>query len=260
MSVGTSILSNYFRIHDLGNPRFGDNEFWEEKEDDRDFLESLYADVESNPYGMSAELNSFLRKVEGLNPEDVCVYLIGTDTPSGKIALKTIERYLDNKGYCRLGTHRTVHGYFKSREVDEDPVEAFKEGMADLMDRLLNLVMDHSDKYKIFFNPTAGFKAHVIVLSIAAALTGKPFYYIHEEFKDVIDFPPLFYIPKEEEKEFLRLLEIKKVLGPQGIEPYVDVIRKLERYNILDVESEDGKVIRVKLSGLGKFLIKEVLK
>ena len=259
MSVGVSMLSNYFRKNNLGNPRFGDVEFWKEKESDKEFFEDLYRMVKENPKEMSAELNSFLRMVEGKSPEDIVVYLVGTDTPSGRISLRVLERFFDEHGYGKLGSHKTVHGYFEEREFPEDRVEAFKRGLAELMNRLLELVLEHSADYEIYFNPTGGFKAHVIVLSNAATLTSSRIYYIHEEFKDLIVFPPLFYLPDEEEREFLRALQEKEILSGDEIgDNYRDIIDRLESYNVIVVERKDGRVIRVKLSGLGKFLTKNM--
>ena len=50
------------------------------------------------------------------------------------------------------------------------------------------------------------------MLGLALALTGFPFYYIHEEFKDVIEFYPLFLKLNQKEKELIEYLHrVKRI-------------------------------------------------
>ncbi len=241
ISVGTSILTNYFRMNNLGYPNFGDEEFWRQKENDSDFLANLFHTIVEKPREMSAELNSFLGKTGNVPPENVFIYLVGTNTPAGRITLRILEEYLVWRKYRVLGSYKSVHGNL--------------EDMSKLMDTLLKIVMENRDDYdEILFNPTGGVKAHVMLLSIASALTACPIYYIHEESKDIVEYPPLFYIPKEDELEFL-----KAIHGGHDVSRYFHVLERLERYNLVHVEREGNEVVHVELTWLGRMVMKEVL-
>ncbi len=73
------------------------------------------------------------------------------------------------------------------------------------------------DGYIVYFNPTGGFKAHVIATALAGFLVGAQVYYMHEEFKDLVYIPRLFYLPKgKRNRNFKPTVFIKKFFsGPE---------------------------------------------
>ena len=122
----------------------------------------------------------------------------------------------------------------------------------------------HQEGFKIYFNPTGGFKAHVIMLGLASALTGFPFYYIHEEFKDVIEFYPLFLKLNQKEKELIeylhRVKRISKNDAPQLFEKYRELIEQLANLGIFEIRTDETSLFEVKITPLGETIYEIALK
>ncbi len=261
VTVGISIIINARNMGIAGIDMGGDDSFFEDKIDDPAFLEELISWVEEEPKRASAELNSFLRKVEGIDPEDVAVYLVSTRTSRGEICRVVLENVLKSLGY-EIFVGEEVSGYFWEAERYDERFarEEFKRDISSLLDRLIYVALRKKEEgYRVFFNPTGGLKAHVIACAIAGFLTGCEIYYMHEEFKDVITLPILFYLPKGRELELLRELSRKVVVSKSAfhdiVKRYKKEIERLKIYGLLEVNQEDHLV---KLTSRGSFIAKEL--
>lgn len=259
ISVGNSLLTNFKnKREDLKNIPFSDEEKWKKYLDDSYFLNELYNFLFENPRQNSAELNSLLSFVKGKNKENIHIYLIGTNTGSNNICKYAIERYLKENGFT-LYTPKEVSGYFwESSKYDEKIAkEEFTKDIASLLDKILYLVRKKQEEgFDVFINPTGGFKPHVVVSALAGFLTGCRVYYIHEEFKEIIEFPRLFYIPKGKEIQILEILSDKKPRSGKEFyelqERFENEIERLKVYGLVDTERDEyEKEYRVKITQRG---------
>jgi putative CRISPR-associated protein (TIGR02619 family) len=268
INVGASIITNYQRClpdsDETKRRRLSDNTFWQEKLDDRRFLESIYTFVKGSPKDSSAELNSFLRKVEG-STNQIEVYFVGTKTPINEICVRTLERFMRERGYT-VYTPKEVHGYFMETYCGEDRVQNFIKGIADMLDHLIKIAETKKrEGYRVYFNPTGGFKAHVISMALAGFMTGCEVYYLHEEFQDLITFPPLFYIPKGKEKELLEILiktPPKYVAGKeleQLLTQFSEEMDRLTLYGLTKYEVDEYEnPFRFRITDKGKLIFREL--
>lgn len=230
---------------------------WKRFLDDPQFLERVYEFLAENPKAHSAELNCFFRYCEerSINPQDCEVYLAGTKTPSNEIARQTITRYLTKNRITNVLTSLELPGYFG----EEFAIRAheFTRGLSEMLDRFIYIARKKKmEGYRVVFSPTGGFKPHVIVCGLAGFLTGSEVYYIHEEFKETIVFPPLFYLPRRREIDVLRELSDKIPRSGKDWEEfqnkYSEEVERLEYYGLVDVEEDRfGKRYRIKITNMG---------
>jgi putative CRISPR-associated protein (TIGR02619 family) len=268
INVGTSIVTNYQRSLSEGDEtkkkQLSDNMFWETKLSDGEFLQTIYSFVKEKPKERSAELNSFLRKVEN-SKNKIEVYFVETKTPISKICVKTLERFMKENGHT-IYMPKEVSGYFREVSYGENRVKNFIEGISDILDHLIKIAVKKKEEgYKVYFNPTGGFKAHVVSMALAGFMTGCEVYYIHEEFQDLITFPPLFYIPKGKEKELLKLLMEKSeryVTGKefeQLLNEFSEEMDRLVFYGLAEFEyDEDNNPFRFRITSKGKLIFKQL--
>jgi len=218
VSVGNSLIRHYVeQMEAPARPGMRDEAFWARLLENPAELSRVFDFLTDDPPRRSAEVRSleFYLRAHGLSPSDLVLYLVGTRTASNEVVRTALTRYFQTQGY-EIYTPQDVPGYFGSRPSanDESPVEAFRQGMVDLLRHLVDVVSRVRPQYQfVVFNPTGGFKAHVIVVALAAFITGCPVYYIHEEFQDLIEFPPLFYLPTVDELNFLKRHD------PNGFDP-----------------------------------------
>ncbi|CUS82496.1 CRISPR-associated protein, APE2256 family [Candidatus Kryptonium thompsonii] len=259
INVGNSLLSNFQRNNpEISKIQQSDNDFWKKAIDDVNFMEEIFRFLESNPKERSAEMNTFLRVVEGKNPKEIEVYLSGTNTYSNEICVRTIQRYLRDKNFI-VYDNPEFPGYFlEVNNYDEKYAkDEFVRGIAEMVDRFIYLALKKKEEgYEVFMNPTGGFKAHVIACALAGFLTGCKVYYMNEEFRNVIFMPELFYLPKGRE---VKLLEILSDRRPRSgaeyksiADKFVNELERLRVYGLVDVETDDdGKPFRVKITARG---------
>jgi|Deesub1362A_J573_1020465.scaffolds.fasta_scaffold00583_23 putative CRISPR-associated protein (TIGR02619 family) len=259
INVGNSILSNFKNKNEkIKNIDFCEEEKWKEFLKNPDFLEEVYAFLLENPSKNSAEINSFLKMVKNKNPGEIDVYLFGTKTASNEICRITIERYLKENGF-NLYTPKQISGYFwEEKEFDPKYAkEQFTKDIGVILDRILYLARKKREKnVEVYINPTGGFKPHVIASALAGFLTGCKVYYIHEEFKEVILLPKLFYLPKGKEIELLKILSDRKPRSGYEFEKlnekFEKEIERLYLYGLIEKEKDEtGKEFRVKITDRG---------
>lgn len=268
INVGASIVTNYQRSlpesDEIKHAKLSDNKFWKSILDDHRKLNEIYDFVKKEPKKNSAELNSFLRKIEGFK-NLIEVYFTGTKTPVNEICVTTIERYLKDLGFT-VYTTKEFPGYFLETYIGEDRVSSFIKGISEMVDHLIKIARKKKEEgYKVFFNPTGGFKAHVIAMALAGFMTYCEVYYLHEEFSDLITFPPLFYIPEKREKELLEILSDEKPRSGKDcddlINKYPEEFDRLLNYGLIFAEKDDtGKIFRIKIFERGKLFLRELNK
>ena len=265
ISTGNSLLSNAQKNNIVdSNKAMSDEDYWKSLLDNPEEIEKLYQFLKENPKGYSAELNTFLRVVEGKNAE-VEVYLFGTQTFSNELVRRLIEKFLKEMEYT-IYTPYEVSGYFweRSKFDEEYAKDEFQKGISELLDRLIYLATKKKEEgYKVYFNPTGGLKAHVMACALAGFLTNSEVYYMNEEFHEVVFLPPLLYLPKGKELELLESLSDKVPRAGSDCErlkeSYQEEMERLEIYGLIEIERDDtGRQYRVKITNKGILLFKEI--
>lgn len=265
INVGVSILSNFqgsnFAPTEIRSAKFSDNKIWNNFIKNTTLMDTIYDFVEKSPMKTSAELNSFLREIGNSN-DFVEIYFTGTKTPANEICVKTLERFMKQHNF-KVYITKEFPGYFVQTIENEDKSKSFVKGISDMLDHLINLAEKKKrEGYKVYFNPTGGFKAHVIASAISGFLTFSEVYYLNEEFDDVITFPMLFYLPKGDEIRLLSLLQDQK---PRSGKEYEDLmaefnyeIERLEEFGLIEREQDDesGKFFRVQITHRGMLYLK----
>ncbi len=263
INVGNSLLENFKKSQQSAKWNIthispGMDEEWKKYLDTPAFLQDILNFLNLSPKENSAELNTFLRMTNGKDPQNIHVYLFGTRTKSNEICRITIERYLKECGFIMF-TPKEISGYF-FEEKNYDPQYAkneFEKDISNMLDRVLYLIKKKREEgFRVFVNPTGGFKAHVIACAIGGILLDATVYYMHEEFKDVIIIPPLFYLPKGREIDILNLLKDKKPISGKEYKDieknYLNEIERLEIYGLVEREKDDtGEFYRIKITNKG---------
>lgn len=268
ITIGASIITNAQKnkVAGLtGSEKVSDEKLWQSKLKDTKFLNEIKNFLSSNPKQNSAELNTFLRLVDGKEPENISIYLISTKTAIGEICRITLENYLKDRGY-ELYTGKEVSGYFwESSLFDEEYAkDSFKKDIVELLDRLIYLATKKKEEgYKVYFNPTGGLKAHVMTSAIAGFLTNSEVYYMNEEFNEVVFLPPLLYLPKGKELQLLQELSDKVLVSGKKFKDvekeFSEEIERLSLYGLIEVEEDKfGKVFRMRITDKGLFIWKEL--
>lgn len=263
INVGVSIITNYQKScpdsSSIKKIKLSNNEFWQQILDNSLKLNEIYSFLKENPQKNSAELNSFLKKIKDIK-NFIEVYFIGTKTPVNEICVRVLEKFMKEYGIT-IYTSKEFPGYFLETYRGENRAKSFIEGVSSMLDHLIKIAKKKKDEaYKVFFNPTGGFKAHVIASAIAGFMTYSEVYYLNEEFDDVITFPSLFYLPKNKEVEALQTVFNSGVLTDKECEKifdkYSEEIERLTEYGLIITEKE-GKISKIRLSERGRLIIEE---
>lgn len=257
ISIGNSLISNFQKNGLIDSTKkISDEYFWAELLGNSNLINSILKILRESPFKYSAELNTFLRVVEGKSPENIEVYLFGTKTASNELCRRIIESYLKEIGY-KIYVPYEVSGYFLEACYDKNfALDEFKKGISELIDRLIYIAESKKKAgYKVYFNPTGGLKAHVIATALAAFITECDIYYMNEEFSQVVFFPKLFYLPKGRELELLK----KIVEGQKDInfDEYDDEISRLNSYGFITICELDG-LRRIFVTEKGRFITREL--
>jgi putative CRISPR-associated protein (TIGR02619 family) len=268
INVGVSIVTNYQRYSHppdyIKNATLSNNELWQELLENPKIMNEIYEFVRLAPKKNSAELNAFLRKIDN-SKASIEVYFTGTKTPVNEICVRTLERYMKELGFT-VYTTKEFPGYFLEAYSGENRTKEFVKGISDMLDHLVTLAKKKKEEgYKVYFNPTGGFKAHVIVCALAGFMTYSEVYYLNEEFQDLIIFPSLFYIPKDKEIELLNILSDKIPRSGSEFEniniQFSDEIQRLESYGLIKIEyGESNTLFRIKITNVGELILKEIKK
>jgi putative CRISPR-associated protein (TIGR02619 family) len=259
ISSGVSVITNAQRQGYFPKEvKISDEDYWRKFLDNPSEINKIKEFVSSDPFKNSAELNTFLRVVEGKDPKTIEVYLFGTKTSVSELCRRVLENYLKEKGYA-IYTPYEVSGYFWEAQYDESyAADEFKKGVAELLDRLITLAKKKiNEGYKVYFNPTGGLKAHVIATALAGFLVDTEVYYMNEEFNKVVFLPKLYYLPKGKEINLLNSLSQSSYVSGRDaqemINQFPNETERLQVYGLIDVEKDEyDNVYRIKINHKGK--------
>lgn len=264
INVGASIITNFQKSDsardEIKRARLSDNNFWEIFLDDSKQMFELYDFVKIDPKKNSAELNAFLRMTENSSSK-IEVYFTGTKTPVNEICVRILERFM-KENEITVYTSKEFPGYFLETYLGEDRINSFVRGISDMLDHLIRLANKKKEEgYKVYLNPTGGFKAHVIASAMAGFMTFCEVYYLNEEFNDLIVYPQLFYLPKGREVELLEFLKDRIPGSGQEYDDleskYPDELARLDNYGLIEREKdENGKYFRVRITNKGNLYLK----
>ncbi|WP_353683962.1 putative CRISPR-associated protein [Thermodesulfovibrio sp. 3907-1M] len=257
ISTGISLLTNAQKAGIFPERKISDEDYWQKLLNSDIEIHKLVNFLKSSPMKNSAEMNTFLRVVEGKSPNSIEVYLFGTKTASNELCRLAIEQFLKDAGY-EIYTPYEISGYFWEAKYYEPSyaIDKFKLGISELLDRLICLANTKKKQgYRVFFNPTGGLKAHVIATALAGILTDCQIYYMNEEFHEVVFLPKLFYLPKGKELELLKKLAEKRVFTSRDYEEleknYEEEIERLEIYGLIArLPDESQKALWITNRGL----------
>ncbi|MEM5782098.1 MAG: putative CRISPR-associated protein [Candidatus Aenigmatarchaeota archaeon] len=267
VSTGVSLITNAQRVGIINKEiKISDEDYWNNfyKTPEYSRLEEF---IRSQPKNSCAELSTILDVSEGKNKSDIQIYLFGTKTSSNELCRKLISDYLNDLGFSLL-TSTEVSGYFREAYYN-DITKAENDFVKDtsiLLDKLVRIAnRKKEDGYEVYFNPTGGLKAHVIVCAVAGFLTGGKVYYKNEEFKDIVFLPPLIYVPTKRELELLKEISNKNRLisGKEEVkklrENYSDELERMRNYRIIDIEEENNTEYRIKMNSIANLILKNYL-
>lgn len=265
INVGNSLLSKLSEEGLIEKKPFSEEDYWKSISENKTLINRIYEKVKLNPQKYSAELNSFLHFV-GLHKQDysqITIYLSGTTTSSNNISLEIIRKYLRTELQCNVLNPKEVSGYFFEASAYDSgyAIDEFTEGISNILDTFIGLAQKKKKEgYEVFFNPTGGFKAHVIACAIAAVLTQSQMYYIHEEFKKLVIFPPLFYLPKGNEIKILQQLSDKKPISGEKFKQlekqYPGELERLNSYRLISIEyNDDNLPYRARITNAGLYFL-----
>lgn len=261
ISTGVSLLVNAQRKGFFPDIKISDEILWQSILENSEQIDKLTKFLKADPMKACAEMNTFLRVVRDKDPSKVEVYLFGTKTASNELCRRCIERFLKDSGYI-IYTPYEVSGYFWEVNFDKSfAADEFKKGISELLDRLLYITNKKiQEGYTVYFNPTGGLKAHVIVTALAGFLTQRELYYMNEEFQDVVFLPRLFYIPKGREIEVLKKFKDNNTISEAEFEEmknlYPDEIERLRIYGLVEFQKDNTE--RLRLTDRGELIKKEI--
>ncbi len=263
LTVGNSLISNFQKVNpQIRDVKMGDEGFWEAKYRDRSFFLSLLDFLREDPHRHSAETNSLLHysRERKIKLQDISVYLSGTKTASNNIVLNVLMAYLKEL-QVEVYSPKEVQGLPLSSHEDLI-VKEFERDISNLLDTFLILARRKKQEgYRVVFNPTGGYKPHVIVCAFAGFLTQSEIYYIHEELNQLVIIPPLFYFPRHGEFELLEKLERgKSPLKGKDFEKilslYPHAVERLAEYGLVELEAKPGQPpFGIKITSKGKWAI-----
>ncbi len=165
ISCGVSLLTNYNKKATYEHPELSDLTGFIRGEGWRDSC---------------AELNSL--RFLSLQKDDI-LYLLTSATPDGKLCAAAIRNGLMAEGY-HLVFIESVEG------LDKKARNFKKRGLVNLINKFVALVQQ-GEPGRFRLVSTGGFKAQIAYSTLLGILFGIPVYYIHEDFSELVELPPL---------------------------------------------------------------------
>ena len=177
-TVGASLLNNFknFKGFELFH-----------LEDAESLVSSLVEFIEDQgEERASSETNSISKIVAKvrLNVRDTHLILICSETKLCFIASGALKRYFEKMGFT-VSTE-----VVQDLNYDESVFQS--SGLRNFVNKLIDLVSyAKGEGFRVFLNATPGFKAESALMTIIGMLFKCETFYIHERFKNVIEFYPL---------------------------------------------------------------------
>lgn len=170
MTVGTSLLGN-----------FRDKNIYEDKEYIINYLSNQ--DVVDKKFG--AELNSFNRMSNKCNMENIKIYLISTDTDSGRYCSEIIKNVIVNKFSIKMENIEIV---VADELSDKNFINFATRGLRNLVNEVTKIIKNYNPD-NIAFLPIGGYKAEIALITTIANVFEINSYYMYEDFEDIIKMP-----------------------------------------------------------------------
>jgi len=165
VTVGTSLLGNAKRDRGIERPT---------EHDLTNYIRN------TDPEKVSAETNSLNRILE---KGDKVIFL-HSETEEGRLCASILSRFYGEQDFHTLSMEVENLTYAEKQ---------FKmRGLRSLVAKMIKLIEDERNTgNEVLINATGGFKAEIAYATLVGLLFDTPVYYIHDAFKDIIDFPPV---------------------------------------------------------------------
>lgn len=132
-----------------------------------------------------AEINSIASLVQhGHVPANVGLTFFHSDTPDGHATAQVLRAYYRARGHAPVDVAKVED------LQDADPKRFRTRGLRNLARELCRVVRERSAA-ACAVNATGGYKAQIAVAVLLGQALGVPVYYKHEQFPEIIAFPPL---------------------------------------------------------------------
>ncbi len=244
-TVGVSLLANAVR---RGLARSVE-ELVASVEQDPSMRSRILDLLRADPWGMTAELNAMRPYLEEGSVEEV--FLIGTWTPAGGIAVDLLIQFMGERAVPAAGTIVPLK--------DEGEEERFAASLEGLWEILVGSIRRfRAEGRDVAINATGGLKPELAVCLIAGNLAGVPVYYRHERFDRTVVLPTLVWpLCPSPIREALALLAPRHLGTPEAERFYAehDGARLEELRLILVDRASDGGIRGVRLAPYGRLLL-----
>ncbi len=163
-TVGTSLLTNYLK----------ENNEKPTAQSLANYLRQTAAEQ------ASAETNS----LRGLLKDGDGVVFLHSSTREGALCADSLSRHFNGMGYNSRYRHIPDLSYQEAR---------FRmRGLRSLVSTIIELIKEERDRGNdVGINATGGFKAEIAYATLIGLLFDIPVYYMHEQFQEIIEMPPV---------------------------------------------------------------------
>lgn len=186
-TVGTSLFSNLDRLKTKVD-KTDDEKLLIKYFDEKNLAELAKTMLRFQPSDriLGAEINTIeeSRKKKWLDPERI-IFLV-SDTENGKIIGAVLKNYFNNRRDIQLEAEYVVVEQLQ----DKVPADFKKYGLRNLVKELGKLVQLYGNS-NVAIDATGGYKAQIAIAVMMGQALNIPVYYKHEQFPEIIDFPPM---------------------------------------------------------------------
>ncbi|MGA1845995.1 putative CRISPR-associated protein [Deferribacter abyssi] len=165
ITVGTSILTNMAKMKNLDYQSVS-------LENVKDYLKSMPWDK------LSAELNTLKRLNIQKNDNFFILY---SDDEEGKKSSKFLKYVLEANGFYFVFEKKIEY-------LTKDFTQFSKKGVKNLINTIVSIIEENID---VKIVATGGYKAETAYATLIGMLFRIPVFYIHEDFKSIIEMPPM---------------------------------------------------------------------
>ncbi|ABB14582.1 putative CRISPR-associated protein [Carboxydothermus hydrogenoformans] len=226
-TVGTSLLGNFNRFE---NAVLREVALDALEKNDYARVADILASFPESDRNCGAEINSiFELRYRGIIGENFRLHFLISDTPDGEKVGKILERFYHGKGI-------QVNLVVIEGLLDKEPKRFRREGLRNLIKQMARVLREYGSE-NCLINATGGYKAQIAVAVMLGQALGVNVYYKHEQFSEIISFPPLpfsldqdlwlkynylFTVLDNGAKDLIELEEVKYEELDEKIEPLIN--------------------------------------